>query len=542
MFSFGKSPSKNNPQIKFKKPIFAKDMNFEDPAGRLCQIGLQPHCSRVVNMKSAAAWEAVHGKRFYFEVTVISKGLKGTIAVGLSRNEKDATDKQPGWTQGTFGYHADDGIAFCDDTEVIRNFGPIWAKENATVGCGVDFEAQSIFYVFADGTKKTLPTYKLKSFPEKLYPMIGLHSPNETIQINFGDKGLPFVHNPFTENRIPTLFKLNPKTKATLEGTTLTISCEDRESLQADHYFPRLSTVLPYYEVSILSLKSNHTLAIGFSDQRFDPKALVGSMQNSFGYFNNGTVGYNFTSDGERGPFKEGDVVGCGLANDSFNQRKVFYTVNGKFVGYITKRVAGGMDCFPTIGFVGKDIRIRYNFGTAEFVWDLSEWPKADKTCHIEKLPTETLRLILEHASHNAAFALLCVSLIDKKCRQIVADNNVIWKKIYMESYPEQNPNLKMQSWAKFFKARYEITKTMPLDNPIENCDFGYKCPLMISQLEYTSDTVRHCNKCEKDVFVVQSIEQLRQYVQLGRCVAFQPYEEPDMIEMGEEPAYGDEE
>lgn len=119
-------------------------------------------------------------------------------------------------------------------------------------------------------------------------------------------------------------------------------------------------------------------------------------MQNSFGYFNNGTVGYNFTSDGERGPFKEGDVVGCGLANDSFNQRKVFYTVNGKFVGYITKRVAGGMDCFPTIGFVGKDIRIQYNFGTAEFVWDLSEWPKADKTCHIEKLPTETLRLILE--------------------------------------------------------------------------------------------------------------------------------------------------
>jgi hypothetical protein len=119
-------------------------------------------------------------------------------------------------------------------------------------------------------------------------------------------------------------------------------------------------------------------------------------MQNSFGYFNNGTVGYNFTSDGERGPFKEGDVVGCGLANDSFNQRKVFYTLNGKFVGYITKRVAGGMDCFPTIGLVGKDIRIRYNFGTAEFVWDLSEWPKADKTCHIGKLPTETLRLILE--------------------------------------------------------------------------------------------------------------------------------------------------
>jgi hypothetical protein len=48
--------------------------------------------------------------------------------------------------KGTFGYHADDGIAFCDDTEVIRNFGPIWAKENATVGCGVDFEARKSFH------------------------------------------------------------------------------------------------------------------------------------------------------------------------------------------------------------------------------------------------------------------------------------------------------------------------------------------------------------------------------------------------------------
>ena len=37
----------------------------------------------------------------FLEVTVLSRGNKGTIAIGLSKNEKDAADKQPGWTQGT---------------------------------------------------------------------------------------------------------------------------------------------------------------------------------------------------------------------------------------------------------------------------------------------------------------------------------------------------------------------------------------------------------------------------------------------------------
>ena len=196
-----------------------------------------------------------------------------------------------------------------------------------------------------------------------------------------------------------------------------------RESLQADSFYPRLSTTLPYYEVTILSLKrkrrllynfviisrfviyeliltfvniAEDTLSIGFSDQKFDPSHLVGSMKNSFGYFNDGTAGYNFASDGERGAFKQNDVVGCGLAIDSYNQRKVFYTLNGKFVGYITKRVSNGMDCFPTLGFFGDNIRIRYNFGASEFAWNVNEWPKADKTCHISTLPTETLRIILE--------------------------------------------------------------------------------------------------------------------------------------------------
>ncbi len=40
----------------------------------------------------------------------------------------------------------------------------------------------------------------MQAFPDKLYPMVGLHGPQENIQVNFGTKGIPFVHNPFVSN------------------------------------------------------------------------------------------------------------------------------------------------------------------------------------------------------------------------------------------------------------------------------------------------------------------------------------------------------
>lgn len=53
-----------------------------------------------------------------------------------------------------------------------------------------------IFFVFPNGTRKTLPTHNLKEFPTKLHPMVGLHSAGENVVVNFGQK-LPFKHDPF---------------------------------------------------------------------------------------------------------------------------------------------------------------------------------------------------------------------------------------------------------------------------------------------------------------------------------------------------------
>ena len=71
MSLFGKN---NKPQIGFKK-LPKSFIHFEDAPNKLCEIGYMINAQasiskdanpEVVSFKSAGAWEAVNGNRFYF--------------------------------------------------------------------------------------------------------------------------------------------------------------------------------------------------------------------------------------------------------------------------------------------------------------------------------------------------------------------------------------------------------------------------------------------------------------------------------------------
>jgi len=134
---------------------------------------------------------------------------------------------------------------------------------------------------------------------------------------------------------------------------------------------------------------------IGFSDQRFIADQDLGKMQNSFAWQNNGDLGANFKVIGQSSPFKQGDVIGCGVAFDTFNMRRIFITLNGRFLQFLDAKVSPAMDCFPTMSFIGKDIKVVYNFGTTPFVWDLIEWPKLERRNFLAELAKETVEHIL---------------------------------------------------------------------------------------------------------------------------------------------------
>jgi hypothetical protein len=105
--------------------------------------------------------------------------------------------------------------------------------------------------------------------------------------------------------------------------------------------------------------------------------------------------------------FEAGDTIGIGIMKDSFNQRVVFFTKNGKRVGTFEQTVHLGMDCFPGV-FFSKDSKVEFkeNFD-GPFKCDLTTvaGARCDKDL-LSNLPTEITEIICSLAVNSAARAL----------------------------------------------------------------------------------------------------------------------------------------
>ncbi|RIB02095.1 hypothetical protein C2G38_915210 [Gigaspora rosea] len=51
-------------------------------------------------------------KLFYFEVDIIDEGKNKIIGIGFCEKEF-SLNRMPGWSDGSWGYHGDDGKLFC---------------------------------------------------------------------------------------------------------------------------------------------------------------------------------------------------------------------------------------------------------------------------------------------------------------------------------------------------------------------------------------------------------------------------------------------
>ncbi|CAG8515910.1 23480_t:CDS:2 [Cetraspora pellucida] len=137
---------------------------------------------------------------YYYEMTIIDRGDRGCIGIGLS---KPATrlNRMPGWEPDTIGYHGDDGNLYCERGSGVK-FGPLYTT-GETVGCGINFFDKYVFFtkngvilgielqLSFEGYPFGAPT-KDKIMGE-MYPMCGMESPNESVTVNFGEK--PFKFN-----------------------------------------------------------------------------------------------------------------------------------------------------------------------------------------------------------------------------------------------------------------------------------------------------------------------------------------------------------
>jgi len=115
-------------------------------------------------------------------------------------------NRLPGWEPESWGYHGDDGNAFCSHGPG-KSYGPQFAA-NDVIGCGVDFNNRSAFFT-KNGVNLGIPTiwegrrihadssmFLGTAFREikagKLYPAVGMKRLGEHVRVNFGQEEFIF--------------------------------------------------------------------------------------------------------------------------------------------------------------------------------------------------------------------------------------------------------------------------------------------------------------------------------------------------------------
>lgn len=124
---------------------------------------------------------------------------------------------------------------------------------------------------------------------------------------------------------------------------------------------------------------STDCIAIGLSTSKFDVHhKMPGWCRYSYGF--HGDDGGLFHGNGDMlrkfGPtFGVGDTVGCGI---DYANHGIFFTLNGKFLGYGWRGVKLTCPLYPTVG-IDSNSPIEVNFGHAPYQFDLSPFSKQHK-------------------------------------------------------------------------------------------------------------------------------------------------------------------
>ncbi|XP_011628600.1 ran-binding protein 10 isoform X2 [Amborella trichopoda] len=122
---------------------------------------------------------------YYFEIFVRDAGQKGSISIGFT-NERFKMRRQPGWEANSYGYHGDDGLLYHGQGKGDA-FGPTFGTGD-TVGGGINYASNELFFTKNGGFLGSV----CKDVKGPLFPTIGVHSPREKVDVNFGQRRFVF--------------------------------------------------------------------------------------------------------------------------------------------------------------------------------------------------------------------------------------------------------------------------------------------------------------------------------------------------------------
>ncbi|KAI9146426.1 concanavalin A-like lectin/glucanase domain-containing protein [Paraphysoderma sedebokerense] len=189
---------------------------------------------------------------YYFEVEIVSKGRDGYIGIGFCSGNV-SLNRLPGWEPNSWGYHGDDGHSFqCSGTG--KAYGPTFTTGDV-IGCCVNFIDKTAFYTkngvnlgvaFRDlPINKPLTTSNSTTASTiSLFPSVGLRTPNESVEVNFGQSKFKFDIDSFVKEEKSKLWyhihsspistSYLPSTKDELKNLGSSSSVDSSASLKKD--------------------------------------------------------------------------------------------------------------------------------------------------------------------------------------------------------------------------------------------------------------------------------------------------------------------
>ncbi|KAM3621864.1 uncharacterized protein V6R79_017215 [Siganus canaliculatus] len=259
----------------------------------------------------------------YFEVTILSTGVRGMISVGLVNNTRridiESVEHQPGWLADTVAFYADDGKLY-DGSSVGQKFGPKCRKGDV-IGCGIYLDADDgLLKVFFTKNGIKIGSVKLSGsdFNESYFPTVGMQSLGEEVLLDLEVKWNPEDEGQMLVDSMEDVWHHLHRVKVT--GTLLEYVGEgnhEKDVGLAQTQRP-LTTRFHYYEVEVIGAGKKN-IALGLTSRNYPKNALPGLRKGSVAYhggvyFRDGRMYRGGDGGHDIGSCcNEGDIFGCGI-------------------------------------------------------------------------------------------------------------------------------------------------------------------------------------------------------------------------------------
>eukprot|EP01122_Echinamoeba_exundans_P009116 TRINITY_DN3148_c0_g2_i1.p1 TRINITY_DN3148_c0_g2~~TRINITY_DN3148_c0_g2_i1.p1 ORF type:complete len:835 (+),score=113.91 TRINITY_DN3148_c0_g2_i1:383-2887(+) len=126
----------------------------------------------------------------YFEVTINHGGATlPEVAIGIGTDALDPEESLPGWQDGSWGFHSDDGSFFCGEGWASMS---LRTHQGGTMGMGFIRSSSEIF-ITANGQFLGVGCIlSPDSALQNLYAMVGIRTRGTSVSVNFGQHPFKF--------------------------------------------------------------------------------------------------------------------------------------------------------------------------------------------------------------------------------------------------------------------------------------------------------------------------------------------------------------